>query len=73
MDADRAKDVIGRRHVYLPAGEAGNNLLRRFRAERPGDLAGDGREELLQYLNAQAALTRFPELLQQRPRLILMG
>ena len=73
MDADRAKDVIGRRHVYLPAGEAGNNLLRRFRAERPGDLAGDGREELLQYLNAQAALTRFPELLGQRPRLILMG
>ncbi len=70
VDADRTKDIVSAGDVHVPAEQVGNDLLRHFRAERPGDLLGDGHEELLQDLDAQAAITGIPQLLDQQPGLI---
>ena len=45
-DTDRAEYVIGRRDVHVPVRQADDDLLRRFRAERLGDLPGGVHEEL---------------------------
>jgi hypothetical protein len=68
MDADRAQHVVSCWDVHVPVRQVGDDVLGSFRAERLGDLPRDVHEELLQHLNAQAAVPRFPELLDQRPR-----
>jgi hypothetical protein len=65
VDADGREDVASGRSVHVPVSQIIDDPHGRRGVERLGDLPGRGDEELLQHLNAQAALPRLPQFLDQ--------
>lgn len=64
VELDRREDILRGRLVQRPAREVLDRGARRRGVDRPGELAGDGDEELLQHLDAHAAGALVPEPVQ---------
>src|SRR6266536_1393088 len=67
VDADGSEDVTRGGCVGVPVSQISDNPGGGRGLERLGDLPRRGDKELLQYLNAEAALAGIPQLLDQGP------
>ena len=65
VDVDGREHIAGGRGVHMPVRQIIDDAGSSLGVERLRDLPRGGNEKLLQHLNAQAALTGIPQLLDQ--------
>jgi hypothetical protein len=65
---DGCQNILGRWRKHVPDSELANAIFGLVNRKRAGDLAGDGHEEFLQHLHAQASVARMPKTLKQFSR-----